>query len=59
MLDFRQLHIVYNSDTDETFIEPGKTFLELEPITRADILQDAIAELTQLYNNTLKEMRNE
>lgn len=58
MLDFRQIHIVYNNDTDETFIEQDQSFLDLELITQVDVLQDAIAELTELYNSKLKEIKN-
>jgi hypothetical protein len=56
MTDFREIRIIYNNDTDETFIAQNEDFVDLELITQLDVLQDAIAELTEVYNSKLKEL---
>ncbi len=53
MPDFREIHITYDHDTDDTTVECTQEFLDLPLIHQADALQDAIAELTIIYNNTL------
>jgi hypothetical protein len=42
-------------DGEGTFV-PNPSFLELNHITRADVLKDAIYELEELYKSALEEM---
>ena len=56
MNDFRKIAITYNYETDKTSINLSKEFLNLPPIYQLDALQDAIAELTKIYNRKLNRL---
>jgi len=56
MNDFRKIAITYNYETDSTSIDLSKEFLDLPPIHQLDALQDAIAELTKIYNRKLNRL---
>ena len=56
--DFRRITITYNFETDETKIKLSDSFNNLPKIHQLDALQDALAELTLIYNKKLSELHD-
>lgn len=47
------ISVTWNPDEDETKVTLSKEFADSHWVTRADVLQDALIQLTNMYNKTL------